>query len=236
MKYLDEINRIGEMVKNSAPGVRWLMTFGSQNSPLPEIKNVGLWIPQFHWVNMPEMRRSQKAGIPVWSYVCTGPQYPVPNLHQDTPPAGIRMVPAANFRFGFDGILHWAANFNTGKNARPVEEYGAGEGRYIYADENGNPVPTVRLKNFADGMEDWMVMEMLKQRSPEKHRQMLAELSRLIPGREFDSSIKITATSPREATYQTFMDTSAFYPVMSQPERYLQWREKLYETLSSLAK
>ena len=236
MKYLDEINRISEMVKNSAPGVRWLMTFGSQNSPLPEIKNVGLWIPQFHWVNMPEMRRSQKAGIPVWSYVCTGPQFPVPNLHQDTPPAGIRMVPAANFRFGFDGILHWAANFNTGKNARPVEEYGAGEGRYIYADENGNPVPTVRLKNFADGMEDWMVMEMLKQRSPEKHRQMLAELSRLIPGREFDSSIKITATSPREATYQTFMNTNAFYPVMSQPERYLQWREKLYETLSSLAK
>ena len=236
MQHLDEINRIGEMVKNNAPGVRWLMTFGSQNSPLPEIKNVGLWIPQFHWVNMPEMRKSQKAGIPVWSYVCTGPQFPVPNLHQDTPPAGIRMVPVANFRFGFDGILHWAVNFNTGKNARPVTEYGAGEGRYIYADENGMPVPTVRLKLFADGMEDWTVMEMLKRRNPEMHREMLAELSELIPGKDFDPDMKITATSPSEATYQTFMDTDAFYPVMTHPEKYLEWREKLYEALSSLSK
>ncbi len=236
MRHLDEINRIGEMVKNNAPGVRWLMTFGSQNSPLPEIKNVGLWIPQFHWVNMPEMRKSQKAGTPVWSYVCTGPQFPVPNLHQDTPPAGIRMVPVANFRFGFDGILHWAVNFNTGKNARPVTEYGAGEGRYIYADENGMPVPTVRLKLFADGMEDWTVMEMLKRRNPELHREMLAELSELIPGKDFNPDMKITATSPREATYQTFMATDAFYPVMTHPEKYLEWREKLYETLSSLSK
>lgn len=235
MKHLDEINRIGKMVKDNAAGVRWLMTFGSQNSPLPEIKNVRLWIPQFHWVNMPEMHRAQKAGIPVWSYVCTGPQFPVPNLHQDTPPAGIRMVPVANFRFGFDGILHWAANFNTGKNAKPVEEYGAGEGRYIYADKNGNPVPTVRLKIFADGMEDWTVLEMLKQRDPEKHRLMLAELSRLIPGKEFDPGIKISAASPREATYATFMNPNAFYPVISHPETYLQWRERLYEMLSSLA-
>mgnify|MGYP005763885941 CR=1 FL=1 len=235
MQHLDEINRVGEMVKDNS-GIRWLATMGSQNSPLPEIQNVGLWIPQFHWVNMPETRRVQQAGIPVWSYVCTGPQFPVPNLHQDTPPAGIRMVPVANFRFGFDGLLHWAANFNTGKNARPVEEYGAGEGRYIYADENGMPVPTVRLKNFADGMEDWTVLEMLRKQEPEKHRQMLAELAKLIPEKKFDPNMKITATSPREATYQTFMDENAFYPVMSQPETYLEWREKLYEALSSVSK
>ena len=94
------------------------------------------------------------------------------------------------------------------------------------------PVPTVRLKLFADGMEDWTVMEMLKRRNPEMHREMLAELSELIPGKDFDPDMKITATSPSEATYQT----DAFYPVMTHPEKYLEWREKLYEALSSLSK
>ncbi len=228
-----EINAVGETVTRNAPGMRWLMTPGSQNAPYEGIRNVGLWIPQFHWVNMPAMRRLQQSGIPVWSYVCTGPQFPVPNLHQDTPAAGIRMVPVANMRFGFDGILHWAVNFNTGKNAKDVSSYGAREGCYIYADENGYPVPTVRLKNFADGMEDWIVMEMLKQRDPAAHEEMMEELAKLIPGREFDSAMKITETSPREATYHTFMKTDAFYPVISQPEKYLAWREKLYEVMSA---
>lgn len=228
-----EINAVGETVTRNAAGIRWLMTSGSQNAPYDGIRNVGLWIPQFHWVNMPAMRRAQQSGIPVWSYVCTGPQFPVPNLHQDTPAAGIRMVPAANMRFGFDGILHWAVNFNTGKNAGEVSSYGAREGCYIYADENGSPVPTVRLKNFADGMEDWTVMELLKQRDPAAHASMMKALAELIPGREFDPGVKITETSPREATYHTFMRTDAFYPVISQPEKYLAWREKLYEVMSA---
>ncbi len=230
-RYLEEINAVGRMVKESS-GVRWLMTMGSQNSPLPEIQNVGLWIPQFHWIHLPEARRQQKAGIPVWSYVCTGPQFPVPNLHQDTPPAAIRMVPVANFRFGFDGILHWAANFNTGKNATPVVEYGAGEGRYLYADAQGFPIPTVRLKAFADGMEDWTVLEMLRRKSPREYEARMGELARLIPGRDFDPAMEITATSPREATYHTFMEEEAFYPVISHPETYLRWRERLYRSLS----
>ena len=45
--------------------------------------------------------------------------------------------------------------------------------------------------------------------------------------------MKITETSPREATYHTFMKTDAFYPVISQPEKYLAWREKLYEVMSA---
>ncbi|MGN0867389.1 MAG: glycoside hydrolase domain-containing protein [Oligosphaeraceae bacterium] len=231
IRHLDEINAVGRMVKESS-GVRWLMTLGSQNSPLPSIHNVGLWIPQFHWIHLPEARRAQQAGIPVWSYVCTGPQFPVPNFHQDTPAAAVRMVPVANFRFGFDGILHWAANFNTGKNAVPVVEYGAGEGRYVYADERGFPVPTIRLKNFADGMEDWTVLEMLRRRSPKEYRERMTELEALIPGREFEPGMEITASSPREATYHTFMHEEAFYPVISHPEEYLRWRERLYRSLA----
>ena len=60
----------------------------------------------------------------------------------------------------------------------------------------------------------------------------MGELARLIPGRDFDPAMEITATSPREATYHTFMEEEAFYPVISHPETYLRWRERLYRSLS----
>ena len=230
-RYLQDINNVGQMVKD-ASGVRWLMTMGSQNSPLPEIQNVGLWIPQFHWINLPEARRCQREGIPVWSYVCTGPQFPIPNLHQDSPASSIRLVPVANFRFRLDGILHWASNFNTGKNAPRVVEYEAGEGRYVYADENGFPVPSIRLKSFADGMEDWTVLEMLRRKNPAEYEARMAELEVLLPGGYVDPSVKITAKSPPEATFNTFMWPYIFYPLISHPEIYLRWREGVYRSLA----
>ena len=232
VKYLSTVNEVGSMLRKSAPGLTWLVTGGGRNLPAQGIENVGLWIPQFHWVNYPAMKKAQRNGTPVWSYVCSGPQYPVPNLHADTPAAGIRMVPVANLRFGFDGILHWAANFNTGKNAKNVNAYGAGEGRYIYADENGFPIPTVRLKVFGDGMEDWTVMRMLRERSRSAYESMQAKLEKLIPGTTFDPEMRITPFTPREATYHTFMDTNAFYGVYDEPEKYLEWRGELYRCMA----
>ncbi|MBO7741972.1 MAG: LamG domain-containing protein, partial [Victivallales bacterium] len=100
------MNELGRIIKENAPGISWLITGGSQNYPLDGVENVDIWVPQFHWVNSGAMKAAQRKGTPVWSYVCTGPQFPTPNLHIDSPPAAIRMVVAANFRFGFDGILH----------------------------------------------------------------------------------------------------------------------------------
>jgi hypothetical protein len=228
---LAKLNEIGEMLKKNVPELRWLVTAGSQNYPDPAIRNVGIWVPQLHWLNLPMTRKLQKEKTPVWYYVCTGPQFPTPNLHSDTPPATIRMVPVFGMRYGFDGFLHWAANFNTAKNAKEVTQYGAGEGRYIYAAADGSPVATIRLKLLADGMEDWMALELLKKKNPQEYSKIYAELARMIPEKKFDVNMKITPKTPREATYRTFFAPEAFYDIYTHPETYLAWREKLYNSL-----
>lgn len=230
------LNELGAIIKDNAPGLSWLLTGGSQNYPLDGVENVGVWVPQFHWVNSAAMKQAQRQGTPVWSYVCTGPQFPTPNLHIDTPPAGIRMVVAANFRFGFDGILHWVANFETGKNIKKqTYNYGAGEGRYIYAAEDGTPVPSVRLKVMGDGMEDWMALKMLKEQSRIGYSSIMRKLTALVPGKKFDPAAKVTPTSPREATYRDIMDANAFYSIYTSPELYLEWRTALYDELDKCA-
>ena len=105
-KDLAEAARVGEAMKAWAPGVKWTITGANNNYPAPDrLSTVDIWLPQLHWVNPVEKAREQAQGKEVWYYVCTGPQFPTPNLHADTPLAAIRMVPGFGLRFGFDGFL-----------------------------------------------------------------------------------------------------------------------------------
>ncbi|MBO7741541.1 MAG: DUF4091 domain-containing protein, partial [Victivallales bacterium] len=132
----------------------------------------------------------------------------------------------------FDGILHWVANFETGRNIKKqTYNYGAGEGRYIYAAEDGTPLPSVRLKVMGDGMEDWMALLLLKERSRAGYNSVMRKLVNLVPGKKFDPALEVTPTTPREATYRNIMAPEAFYGIYTNPELYLEWRTALYDEL-----
>lgn len=232
------INTISKILKTNAPKIKFLVTSGAANYPNEKLHGVDIWVPLFHWTNFIEKKKIQQKGIAVWNYVCTGPNYPNPNLHSDTPATAIRMVPVGAMRFGYDGFLHWAANFNTYKNVseKVINAYAAGEGTYIYADKNGYPVSSIRLKILADGMEDWTAFLMLKKLNRRSWRRMKAKLAILIPARKFDKKMKITLKSPKEASFKTFLKPDSFYNVYDKPKRFLKWRNELYTLLEAASK
>lgn len=230
---LPQARQVGRMVHECAPGFKWIVTSGNGNTPAPDrLAGVDIWCPQLHCVDIAGKRRIQSAGAKSWFYVCTGPNFPTPNLHGDTPLAGIRMVPGAGIRFGFDGFLHWGANFNTGRGKRPVASYGFAEAQYVWADADGHPVPTCRLRALADGMEDWMAADMLKRLNPGAWEPLAERLEKLIPEKEVDPDVKVTWRSPDRASFRTFLPENAFYGVYGEPEAYLKWRSNLYDALS----
>lgn len=231
-KDLAEAARVGEAMKAWAPGVKWTITGANNNYPAPDrLSTVDIWLPQLHWVNPVEKAREQAQGKEVWYYVCTGPQFPTPNLHADTPLAAIRMVPGFGLRFGFDGFLHWGANFNTGRNAQPTQAYEYGEGQYVFADADGNPVATCRLKALGDGMEDWMAFRLLRQLDAAEADKLMTAFAKLVPERAYDTAIPIGLHDPWEGSYGTFLERDAFYSVYAHPARYLAWRERLYAAI-----
>ena len=234
---LEEASRVGEAMKEWAPGIKWLITGANKNYPAPDrLPAVDIWLPALHWVNPLQKAAEQARGREVWYYVCTGPQFPVPNLHGDTPLAAIRMVPGFGMRFGFDGFLHWGANFNTGRRAKPTAAYEYGEGQYVLAGENGEPVATCRLKALADGMEDWMAFHMLSGIDAGRAKALMKELEAIVPARTFDAAIPIDIKSPSEGSYGTFLDPYAFYRTYTDPACYLAWRERLYAAIEALDK
>lgn len=229
------INRVSSMLKQAAPKLPLLLTSGGANYPDPSIRGVDIWVPILHWTNRERQKQERAAGRPVWTYVCTGPNYPNPNLHADTPPCGIRMLAVGAARFDYDGFLHWAANFNTYRNA-PADEpnsFAAGEGTYIHADGAGRPVPTVRLKTLADGMEDWTMLLMLKERRPDAFAAIRRKLEALIPERKYDPAGAVTLKSPKEGSFHTFLDGEAFFPVYDRPGLWLELRNEIGEALSN---
>ena len=224
---------VGETIRRAAPGLKWLVTGANSNYPAPQdLPNVDIWCPQVHWVNPLEKDVAQREGKEMWYYVCTGPQFPVPNLHADTPLAAIRMVAGLGLRFGFDGFLHWGANFNTGRKAKRTGSYEFGEGMYVLADGDGHPVPTCRLRALGDGMDDWSAFELLKRRDPGAAARLLSDLGQIIPERDYDRSSPISIYEPSEASYKTFLGKGAFYDVYTDATPYLAWRERLYRQLS----
>lgn len=220
---------VGDNVKAAAPEFRWIVTGGNGNMPAPdELHGVDIWCPQLQNINLSDKRRVQKVGVQNWFYVCTGPQFPTPNLHGDTPLAAIRMVPGAGIRFGFDGLLHWGVNFNTGRRVRINDFFGCAEGQLVYPDEKGDPVATCRLRALGDGMEDWLAANMLRKRNSSAWAKLAEALAALIPEREYDSTVKVTWKDPDRASFKTFLAEDAFYGVYTCRERYLAWRRSLY--------
>lgn len=228
------INYVTGMMKRSAPQIPLLLTSGGANYPDPAIHDVDIWVPILHWTNREQHKKERAMGKPVWTYVCTGPNYPMPNLHSDTPPCGVRMTAIGAVRFDYDGFLHWAANFITYKNApsNKANAFAAGEGTYIYADAYGRPVPTVRLKSLADGMEDWTMLLMLKEQNPKAYAAIRKKLEALMPERKYDPTKPMTMKLPREGSFHTFLDNNTFFPIYDQPELWLKLRDEIGETLS----
>lgn len=147
--------------------------FGAEGSLLP---NIDMHCPATCFWNPAQVDKARKAGRKVWWYFCNNPASPFANMTLEGPPCEIRsFMGAQTQKFKPDGFLYYATTHWYAKD--PIKEgpftkweprsYGAyhGDGQWTCCGGPDNmPLPTIRLENFRDGVEDLWYVKLLEQK------------------------------------------------------------------------
>ncbi len=115
-------------------------------------------------------------GRQVWWYVCCGPTYPQANFASiEYPFIEGRLLGWLTYRYRADGLLFWHVNLWPDKPPLKLDDTFLtawtaenslkmpGDGQLLYPGESG-PLPSIRLANVRDGVEDYEWLMMLAQK------------------------------------------------------------------------
>ena len=164
--------------KERYPGVPLLTTcfdpdFGINGSPL---KDIDWFTPLTDMYDLEKAEASRAAGHKVWWYISNLPLTGWANMFVEKEPIETRLLMGAmTEKMKVDGFLFYAT-CSWGKNRKPItsgpytdwdpvsyEDY-HGCGSWMYLGPDGTPVPTIRLENYRDGLEDLAYAKLLRQR------------------------------------------------------------------------
>ena len=144
---------------------------------LPAAKGASWFCPEVCVWNEKLSRQWQKDGKKIWWYVCCGPHHPYANFASlEAPPMDARILGWMTRFHGVDGFLYWAVNYWANKTNVPMDESGVylnwdssidhnknGDGVLAYPGKN-HLLPSIRLANVRDGVEDGELLKMLYER------------------------------------------------------------------------
>ena len=164
---------VGE-IKKALPGVPVSTTaydheFGV-NTPLDVMDWFTPLTPKF---NVEKAAASRKAGHQVWWYICCGPKTPYANMFIECPAIeGRLLMGAQSVRMRPDGFLYYQISIWNSKRcitSGPFTDWDPrswttyhGDGAWTCVGPDGTPVPTIRLENFRDGLEDFAYAKLLE--------------------------------------------------------------------------
>jgi len=144
-----------------------LMTLTTAHDPTYGLESgvdaVDAWCPRTSGYD-PEWAQAARArGKQVWWYICVGPRHPYANWFVEYPAIETRLLMGAMAaKYRPDGFLYWYAN---NWPSKPIDEGPYTDWDTAWKDNNGDgqlfangvngPLPTIRLENFRDGLEDY---------------------------------------------------------------------------------
>ncbi|MBR1921201.1 MAG: DUF4091 domain-containing protein, partial [Kiritimatiellae bacterium] len=165
--HLGSIRRCVEILKAELPGVPVSTTaydheFGV-GTPLDVMDCFTPLTPKF---DPEKAAKSRAAGHQVWWYVCCSPHAPHANMFIECPAIeGRLLMGAETVRQRPDGFLYYQISLWNSKRcitSGPFTDWDPrswttyhGDGSWTCAGPDGTPLPTVRLENFRDGLEDY---------------------------------------------------------------------------------
>ncbi len=163
----------------------------TQDADFPDISHyVDIWCPLFSFIDSASVQNRLNKGQEVWSYTALAqrspdyhPQYQkVKELDPyywsiDQPLISYRAPAWMNWKYGITGLLYWTMVYQSGQSVTGIMDpwynpvfhssgrHFNGEGYMIYPGTpcgiNG-PVPSVRLKNIRDSIEDYEYFSILE--------------------------------------------------------------------------
>ena len=100
-------------------------------------------------------------GKMVWSYTYTGTPG-TPGFAATEPLSNARMLMLWTALEGIQGLLY-TEGLTSYSKANPLESVGSGENVLLYPGQSG-PMPSARLEQIRDGIEDWAIFNMVRKR------------------------------------------------------------------------
>lgn len=149
----DEFKMIAKKIKEIDPNIKIFSDLIPNDKQLNDFKNlVSTWTPLARNINnnasSSVVEKMKKTQIPIWCYEC--------DSSAEQPLYNYRLMPWLVKRHNLDGLGFWTAQSN---NYR-----GVGFG-LTYVDENGKNIPSRRLLQLKDGMEDYLLLKKLEELS-----------------------------------------------------------------------
>ncbi|MFC5650706.1 DUF4091 domain-containing protein [Paenibacillus solisilvae] len=108
----------------------------------------------------------------LWTYYCCGQYKEVSNRFFHMPSARNRILGVQLYKFAIAGFLHWGYNFwysqYSERKLNPYQTtdadfaFPSGDAFLVYPGENGEPVESVRLNVFREGLQDLRALQLLE--------------------------------------------------------------------------
>lgn len=140
----------------------------------PLAKDIDGWVPLTHHYKASLAGKARQEGKQVWWYICNWPMPPYANWFLECDAIEARLLMGAMARkYQPDGFLYYAtALFRDNKalgSDTPFTSWRAdsfdawhGDGQLLYFGEKGQLIPSIRLENFRDGLEDYACARILE--------------------------------------------------------------------------
>ncbi|NSW56332.1 MAG: DUF4091 domain-containing protein [Armatimonadetes bacterium] len=161
------LERSAQALRKAFPEVLLMTTSYDHSYGLEsEVKTIDAWCPLTPRF-IPELAEDARAaGKYVWWYICCGPHNPYANWFVEYAAIESRLLMGAmTAKYRPDGFLYYLIsiwNDNKPIESGPFTAWNPvswttyhGDGSLTCAGPGGKPVPTVRLENYRDGMEDY---------------------------------------------------------------------------------
>jgi Concanavalin A-like lectin/glucanases superfamily/Glycoside hydrolase 123, catalytic domain len=192
---LTAVTQINTALKKEFPELRMMQT----SFPDKRIENLfNVWVPIISYFSSAKKRRIldrlKKRGDEIWWYGADEPYHPYPNYFLDYPVFDCRIIMTLSYMYKVKGILYWCINrewkTNTDINkqwpdaswkpyifhmSRGTRKYKNGMGNLVYPGKNGELLPSLRLENLRDGLEDYEYLMVLKKLVAQKGNTALSK-------------------------------------------------------------
>ena len=163
-------------LKAALPGVPICTTAWDDNLGVgTELECVDWFVPKIAKFDPEKVAASRAAGHKVLWYTCNLPHAPYPNFFIECPGIEPRMLMGAQtVRNRPEGFFYYAISIWNSKRcveSGPFTDWDPrswtiyhGDGSWTCAGPDGTPLPTIRLENFRDGLEDYAYAKLLEQK------------------------------------------------------------------------
>jgi hypothetical protein len=168
------VEQAAAVLKAEFPGVSIMTTTYDQSYGMASpIKSIDAFCPLTPSFDPAKAAKARAAGKQVWWYICCGPHHPHANMFVEYPAIeGRLLMGAMTARQRPDGFLYYQISiWNSQRPIRsgPFTDWNPrswttyhGDGSWTCVGADGTPVPTIRLENFRDGLEDYAYVVLLE--------------------------------------------------------------------------